>query len=176
MTPQDFIINSLNGLVMEFPYVRARYENHLLSNAHFVEVVPNEVYRLNEEYQKWEEKVTFQFIEKFPSENLCFISDDAIVGIGNIDYEAKGELFELDLYYSGGNFNTAIEVKTIEATEESLQLYYLLFGENQHNILSEVNKISCNIVKRKLPLVKFSAFPFVSTDKEEKEETLAIAA
>lgn len=81
MTERDFIINSINELVFLFPNTKVRYENHFLSNTHFVEVVPNEVYRLNKEYQKWEENITFKFIQLFPTQNICFISDDAIIGL-----------------------------------------------------------------------------------------------
>jgi hypothetical protein len=93
MTPKDFIIKSINDLVIEFPNTRARYENHQLSNTHFIEIVPNEVYYLNENYQKQEEEIVFRFIEKFPTQNLCFITDDAMVGIAKIDYQAQGSSF-----------------------------------------------------------------------------------
>lgn len=95
MTPKEFLIERIKELVNLFPDTKARYENHELSNTHFIEVVPNEFYRLNDEYKEWEEKIVFQFIEQFPSQNVCFISDDAIVGIDNCDYEISGVRYNL---------------------------------------------------------------------------------
>jgi len=98
MTAKNWVIGSIKELVSSFPHIRVRYENHILSNTHFLEIVPNSIFHINEKYKEWEEKLTFEFIQKFPNQNICFISDDAIVGLDNIDFEAKGSLF--DFYYS----------------------------------------------------------------------------
>ena len=95
MKEKDFVINSINELVKLFPTTRVRYENHQQSNTHFVEVVPSEIYKLDAAYQDWEEGILFQFINKFPNQNLCFFSDDAIVGIENVEFETKGNLYDL---------------------------------------------------------------------------------
>ena len=99
MKEKDFIIESINELVKKFANTRVRYENHKLSNTHFVEVVPSIVYHVNEKYREWEENIISLFIEKFPNQNICFISDDAMVGIENVEYEAKGLLYELSFSF-----------------------------------------------------------------------------
>ncbi len=134
MTAKDFTINIINNLVKMFPNTRVRYENHQLSNTHFVEVIPNEVYRLNEEFQKWEDETLFKFIEKYPDQNLCFISDDAIVGIENIEYETKGVLF--DLPYS---FN----VKMVNNVQP---ISHIIVGQPTM-VLSDITELSFNISK-----------------------------
>jgi hypothetical protein len=106
MTPEAFIINEIKTLVELFPNVRARYENHQMSNTHFVEVLPNEVYRLNEDFKIWEESVVFTFIEKFPEQNLCFLSDDDVVKIETKYFEAKGKLFELNYSVFDGSYRS----------------------------------------------------------------------
>ena len=95
MTSTEYIIQKMRELVTNFPVVRCRYEHHVLSDTHFVEVVPNSIYKLNTDYLKWEEEITFSFPQLFPAESLCFISDDALIGIRNIEFELKGQLFDV---------------------------------------------------------------------------------
>jgi hypothetical protein len=95
MDAKEFITNKINELVSIFPTTRCRYEHHFLSNSHFIEVIPNEIYHLDDKFSTWEEDITFEFIKAFPDQNICFISDDATVSVSNIDYERKGILFDI---------------------------------------------------------------------------------
>jgi hypothetical protein len=36
-----------------------------------------------------------EFVDQFPLENIGFISDDALVGLDNIDFELKGIYFDI---------------------------------------------------------------------------------
>jgi hypothetical protein len=95
MTPNEFIISKLQSFIHDFPETRVRYEHDKLSDTHFVEVVPNEVYYLSERYIAWESKMFDEFVDQFPHENIGFISDDALVGLENIDFELKGLHFDM---------------------------------------------------------------------------------
>ena len=90
MTPNAFIISKLQSFIYDFPQTCVRYEHDKLSDTHFVEVVPNEVYYLNDKYIEWESNMFDEFVKRFPLENIGFISDDAIVGIDHVDFELKG--------------------------------------------------------------------------------------
>jgi len=142
MTPKDFIINQITELVTIFPNLRVRYEDHHLSNTHFVEVVPNEVYRLNEEFQLWEETVVFQFIEKFPDQNLCFITDDAIVGIESVNYEVKGDLYDL-LYAINDGCYQQVEVTNIHSAISGQSISTIII-EQPTIVFSRVTGLSIN--------------------------------
>jgi hypothetical protein len=85
ISPQKYIIKKLKQLSKRFPNISIRYSYHALSNGHFVEVTPRKVYRSDEAYIDWERKMTDKFIERYPYEGICFISDDAICGIENGD-------------------------------------------------------------------------------------------
>jgi len=95
MTPNEFIISKLQSFIHDFPETRVRYEHDKLSDTHFVEVVPNEVYYLSERYIAWESKMFDEFVDQFPHENIGFISDNALVGLENIDFELKGLYFDM---------------------------------------------------------------------------------
>lgn len=146
MTEKDFIIGSINNLVKIFPNTRVRYENHTLSNTHFIEVIPNKVYRLNKEFQKWEENVVFEFIAKFPDQNICFISDDAIVGIENIEYEAKGDFYDL-LFSVNPECYQVVEVTSIHTEFHGKPFAEIKFGQPSV-VYSDVTDLFYNISKK----------------------------
>ena len=91
MLPFEYIKSELNNFITKFPKTRVRYENDNNSNTHSIEVVPNEIYRLDKDYIIWEDIFFDAFINEFPNQNICFISDDAIVGLDKIDFELCGK-------------------------------------------------------------------------------------
>ncbi|MDR1343192.1 MAG: hypothetical protein LBK18_08080 [Prevotellaceae bacterium] len=90
MTPKEFIKKEMENFIEQFPQVRARYEFHELSCAHFIEIVPREVYSCDEKYISWEAEMLDKFVELYPEEGICFISDDALVGIENSELTLRG--------------------------------------------------------------------------------------
>lgn len=91
MLPFEFIKSELKNFIIEFPKTRVRYEMDDNSNTHSIEVVPNEIYRLDKDYINWENLFFDEFINQFPDQSICFISDDAIVGLDKIDFELSGK-------------------------------------------------------------------------------------
>ncbi|MCC8426951.1 hypothetical protein [Mucilaginibacter sp. UR6-11] len=57
---------------------------------HRVLVLPNSSYFNNQLYLKLEEELVFEFIEKFPSQNISFITDNSFVGLNHVDFEKAG--------------------------------------------------------------------------------------
>jgi len=100
MTAEEFIKSELKTFIKLFSKTRVRYENNSESNTHFVEVVPNEIYHLDTKYIEWESDFFDNFIKHFPYENICFISDDALVGLDKIDFELKGQEFISDFSFN----------------------------------------------------------------------------
>lgn len=86
----DYIKSELNNFIIKFPKTRIRYENDTNSKTHSIEVIPNEIFHLNKDYITWEDNFFDAFINEFPDQNICFISDDAIVGLDKIDFEVFG--------------------------------------------------------------------------------------
>jgi hypothetical protein len=90
MESKEYIINKLESFIKRFSKVRVRYEYDERAVVHTIEVLPNEVYHLDEEYILWERQMFKDFIEHYPDENIGFISDDAVVGIDNPIYIKEG--------------------------------------------------------------------------------------
>ncbi len=90
MLPKDYIIPELKSFINDFPKTHVRYEHDNSSETHFIEIVPNEIYHLDAQYLQWESEMFDRFVDTFPYENICFISDDALVGLNRIDFEICG--------------------------------------------------------------------------------------
>lgn len=97
MKSTDYVIRELENLLTSFPNIKVRYEYNGLANIHTVEVVPNDIFYSNNDYMNWERKVIDAFIRKYPTENVCFISDDALVGIERPSYEKQGRYYDEDV-------------------------------------------------------------------------------
>ena len=130
----EYIKSELKYFIIKFPKTRVRYENDINSNTHSIEVVPNEVYRLDKDYITWEDNFFDAFINEFPDQNICFISDDAIVGLDKIDFELSGkEYISVDAFIpTSYNFNTAsklsmnnIQIKSKDNTKIEIAKTYL---------------------------------------------------
>jgi hypothetical protein len=90
MTSKEFVLKELEILTSRIPNIRVRYEYDKNAIVHIIEVVPNEIYHLDNDYIAWESDMDYRFIELYPTENICFISDDALVGIENAEYVLCG--------------------------------------------------------------------------------------
>lgn len=90
MEAKEFIYQELKKFVKHFPKTRIRYEYDDSAMVHVVEVLPNEVYNLDNDYIQWENNFWEQFVLKFPAENICFISDDDVIGIENHEFIFEG--------------------------------------------------------------------------------------
>ena len=90
MKSKDYIINELTCFVEKFSKVRVRYEYDENALVHTIEVLPNDIYHLDEDYILWEMQVFEKFIKIYQTENICFISDDALVGIENPIFIKEG--------------------------------------------------------------------------------------
>ena len=93
MTSKEYIINELNLLLEKIQNIRVRYEFDQMSSMHIIEIVPDDVYRNDAAYLEWEDDLFSRFIEKFPTENICFISDKSSIEMKDPIYVKEGAGF-----------------------------------------------------------------------------------
>lgn len=93
MTSKEYIVNELNLLLEKIQNIRVRYEFDQLSSMHIIEIVPDDVYRNDKPYLEWEDNLFSRFIEKFPTENICFISDKSYIEVKNPIFVKEGAAF-----------------------------------------------------------------------------------
>ena len=90
MEAKEYIIEKLNSLSEKVPNACIRYEHEEDTSSHIIEITPREIYNSNEDYISWESALYDEFVDKYPFENICFISDDALVGLNKITFEIEG--------------------------------------------------------------------------------------
>lgn len=90
MNAKEYIIKELELFLTKFTNVRIRYEYDIPAITHVIEIIPNNVYHSDEEYISWELDMYDNFSNNFPTENIYFISDDALVGIENPIFVKEG--------------------------------------------------------------------------------------
>lgn len=91
--PLNFIMAGLKEFVISFPQSRVRYEFDVDAKVHCVEVLPNHLFHSDNGYISWENEFTDKFINSFPNQNICFFTDDALVGIREAQFELCGVNF-----------------------------------------------------------------------------------
>ena len=92
MTPKEYISAKIDQLVELFPKTRIRYKCDEFSGTHTVEIVPQSEYN-KEAMIDWQSAVFEEFFNLYPAEAVCFISEDALVGIEKADVVKTGALF-----------------------------------------------------------------------------------
>jgi len=95
MNPIEYLISELDIFIKNFSKVRVRYEYDKHALTHLIEVIPNEIYHLDENYALWESEMFDKFVALYPTENICFISDDALVSLENVIYVKVGTDYSL---------------------------------------------------------------------------------
>jgi len=133
MNSTEHIIKKLNELIVLFPKIKVRYENHIDSKTHFIEVIPAEIYHLDKEYNSWENDFFDLFTNKYYNENICFISNDSNVKFVNIIFQGKGKYFD-----------SISSVYEFEKTSEIYNDNYKINIKNNSNSYSQYNFIICD--------------------------------
>lgn len=90
MKARDYIIDKLESFINTFLNTRVRYEHDERSISHTIEILPVDVYQKDKDYISWESKMYDEFVSLYPNENICFISDNALVGIDNAIFVKEG--------------------------------------------------------------------------------------
>ena len=105
MTSNEYIINELNLLLEKVQNIRVRYEFDKMSSMHIIEIVPDDIYRDDAAYLEWEDDLFSRFIEKFPTENICFISDKSYIEVKNPIFVKEGVGFVSFSYKEENRFS-----------------------------------------------------------------------
>jgi hypothetical protein len=174
----EFVKSELSAFIHQFPKTRVRLEIDTDSKSHYVEIVPNEVYNLDSNYIVWESEVFDNFIEKFPDENIYFISDDALVGLDRIDFELIGIAYKSILSINNEfvqNINQIvnwINIKNLPVfsglstyrydTEIISGSFGSSISSSYQNTITELNDFSSKTVNTKLEPEFENSFPLAA--------------
>ncbi len=96
MDSKLFVIKELEMMVSHFPETKVSYEFDEKALVHVVEILPQEVYYQDGSYLIWENDFFERFIASYPSENICFVTENAIPGVDDPIYEKEGVAYKKD--------------------------------------------------------------------------------
>lgn len=122
----------MSVLIEDVKSLKVNYSFHELSSTHSLEIIPSEIYYSNEMLKAWELNTILGFIESYPEESLCILTDDSILPIEHVDFSVLGKdfkevrekyLIDLDLVveFSDDKFYDTFEEIFITHSPESLQ-------------------------------------------------------
>ena len=77
----SFIIDNLKKIHALLKCVSLKYEYDKYSMMHIVEVMPLETYKEKESYINWEIDLTNQLADKYPTEEILFVSEDSLTKV-----------------------------------------------------------------------------------------------
>ncbi len=86
MNSIEYVKSKLDSFIIKDKFVSFCYEYDDDTLTHIVKVSPKEIYDNNKDYISWENKLIDEFIDNYPNENICFISDGALIEIKNPIY------------------------------------------------------------------------------------------
>ena len=115
MNAKDFVIKRLEEFLKAFKDARVRYEHDSMTQTHIVDVCPQAVFD-SQEFLDWECKLYDQFLIDYPGEVIGFISENALVGIENVDFELEGSLYGSYTINPDIVFNTPVAKISLSAT------------------------------------------------------------
>ena len=82
----SFIIDNLKDIHTSLKCVSLKYEYDKYSMMHIVEVMPLEKNKKKESYINWEINLTNQLAEKYPTEEILFVSEDSLTKVNSPIY------------------------------------------------------------------------------------------
>ncbi len=116
---KEYIKINLKKIIKSLPEIRVSYEYDIDAKIHSIEILPNKIYHLDKNYIDWEINFTDNFIKKFPDQNVCFFTDDAVIGIEKAEFEIIGEK-----YIDKNSENTNSKYKKLVAKKSKKEIHY----------------------------------------------------
>ena len=142
MKSKDYIRSKLNSFIKSFSQTKVCYQFDENLMTHYIKVVSNSIHHNDKRYIDWELKLYDEFVEIFPGENICFISDDS----DDIDYELMGSSFIDDSMFNTNNTFKNIH-EHINLDKELLDRSNISVVEYDANASQKDVNLDANILK-----------------------------
>jgi hypothetical protein len=97
MNTKDFVLNSINLIVDQFPFIQCTYQYDKFTCLHSIEILPNTYLNSPNGFGAIQYEITKNFMKNFPGERLSFFTTTNSIKIEkeNIVSIIKGRMFEL---------------------------------------------------------------------------------
>jgi len=146
---KDFLINRINHLIELFPEIQINYEFDEFDDSHFIQILPNEFYQMNNRFIKEEINIIKEFTDKYPFELVTFFSDNSLIKLDEPTYTRKGFLYDLNKDALSWNFASIKIFKTHSMEILQKNIEFLNLEEKQISIDNiSINVIGYNQIER----------------------------
>ncbi|QKJ28508.1 hypothetical protein HQ865_01610 [Mucilaginibacter mali] len=95
MNTFEFVTGMIDKIVDNFPFIQCRYQYDNFDNSHFVEVLPAKYLQECDDLTLMRNSFIIDFIKKFPSESLTFVTDGDLIELDDIIYLKQGKGYKL---------------------------------------------------------------------------------
>lgn len=156
MKARDFIENRLQELIENFPQMRVSYKFDILSNSHFIEVLPSKEFRSNSEYSKFETNLIIDFISTYPNEDIVFVTENDLIEVNNPSFIKTGMLYDKEslfwnskVWSSNSVLSFNLQLKSFPKTNmNSIDLIKASFGmfSTDNIIVSPIKEEPTNVI------------------------------
>jgi hypothetical protein len=113
MSSKKYIVSKINELAKHFPYVKFSYQMDELSETHFIEVLPKDIFeQYDSRFVKEQNDIIVDFIKIYPSEGLAFITEDDLFTVGQPEYIKCGSKYHtntISLSWNDENLDIMLE-------------------------------------------------------------------
>jgi len=93
MNAQSYIKNKIQELVEKFPQLKAGYSFEPLTMAHYIKIEPSKEFNQNNDYIAFETDFILSFIDRYPFEEIVFITEEDIIDLEDPSFIVEGMLF-----------------------------------------------------------------------------------
>ena len=96
MEASEYVINKLSELVGKYPCIKCVYGLDILTQSHYVKILPVELFLLNEDFHIDETNIIMDFISLYSNETITFFTESEFITIENPVQIYQGKLYQDD--------------------------------------------------------------------------------
>lgn len=93
ITARDYLFQNLNNLVLDFPNIMCKYEYHAESDAHYVEINPEVLFKSFTPVREAMVDLMEDFYALFPGESIVFVTEGDVVSVEHPELILIGEKY-----------------------------------------------------------------------------------
>jgi len=161
MNAKEYIIKKIDQIISKFKDIKVLYQYDKNEYSHYIKIIPSKTYKANQDYIKFETEFILDFINKFPNEEIIFITENDLIDIdpNKITYIKVGDFFKDKITSNvyDRNFDNKISIDlqiNIDINENNLSLLFEIFNTFHERIKDNLYNDRINPLSSKPILIQ----------------------
>ncbi|MBD0403201.1 hypothetical protein [Flammeovirga sp. EKP202] len=144
MEAKEYIEKKISNLVTNFPQLKVSYEIDSYSSSNYIKVLPGKSFYNDKDYQKFETEFIMEFIERYPNEEIVFVSDNCLIDVSNPIYLVEGDFYEQKSFaFSTNIWSDNIELDFNLTLKKSMNEIF----ENYNSLNNIANQLNSSTIQ-----------------------------